>query len=167
MANIITGIRIVCGISLIFCPVFSTWFYMLYCLGGISDFLDGIAARHWGKETRLGARLDTAADIVFTGIVIMKVLQAVNIPRWIIVCIVCIAAIKCINMISGFLIYRRLVSEHTVMNKVCGVLLFAVPLCIGRFPWQLVHVLILLTCIAAAFAAVQEGYYIRIGKEIV
>ena len=166
MANIITGIRIVCALALIFCPTFSTWFYMLYILGGISDVLDGIAARHLGKETKFGARLDTIADIVFTAIVIVKVVRALYIPVWIIIWIVSIAVMKCINIISGFVIYKQFVSEHTAMNKICGVLLFAIPLCIGRFPWQPVAILIILTCAIATIAAIQEGHYIRTGKEI-
>ena len=37
MANIITGIRIVCSIVLLFCPVFSPAFYTLYIIAGVSD----------------------------------------------------------------------------------------------------------------------------------
>lgn len=166
MANVITGIRIVCALVLIFCPTFSTWFYVLYISGGISDVLDGIAARRLGKETKLGAQLDTVADIVFVLIVLIKVVRTVYIPIWLIIWIACIAVIKFISIISGFVIYKRFVSEHTVMNKICGILLFAIPLCIGLFPRQPVAMLIILTCCAATFAAVQEGHYIRTGKEI-
>ena len=166
MANVITGIRIVCALILIFCPTFSSWFYIFYIVGCISDALDGIAARHLKKETKFGAQLDTAADTVFVLIVLIKVVRAVYIPIWLILWIACIAVIKCINMLSGFIIYKRFISEHTVMNKLCGVLLFAIPLCIGQFPWQSVVFFIVLTCGAATFAAVQEGHYIRTGKEI-
>lgn len=166
MANIITGIRILCALALIFSPTFSAWFYALYILGGISDVLDGFIARHFGKETKLGARLDTAADIVFTAVVMIKVLLTVKIPLWVIVWTVCIAAVKCINIISGLVIHKRFIAEHTVLNKICGVLLFAVPLCIERLPGLPVNVLLALTCVTATFAAFQEGHYIRRGKEI-
>lgn len=166
MANVLTGIRIVCALILIFCPTFSTWFYVLYIIGGISDVLDGVAARHLGKETKFGAQLDTVADIVFIVIVITKTVRAIYIPMWLIIWIVCIAVIKSINIFSGFVIYKRFVSEHTVMNKICGVFLFGIPLCIGQFPGHTVAILIILTCGVATFAAIQEGHYIRIGKEI-
>ena len=162
----ITGIRIVCALALIFCPTFSAWFYALYLLGGVSDVLDGIAARHFGKETELGARLDTAADLVFTVIVIIKVVRAIRIPMWLLVWTACIAVIKIANILCGFVLYKRFVSEHTVMNKICGALLFAIPLCVGWLPWQPVALLLILTCVTATAAAVQEGYYIRTGKEI-
>jgi len=41
MADIITGIRIVCSIALLFCPLFSQVFYALYITAGISDMIDG------------------------------------------------------------------------------------------------------------------------------
>lgn len=166
VANVITCVRIVCALVLVFCPTFSAWFNVFYIIGGVSDVLDGIAARRLGEETRLGAQLDTIADIIFSAVVILKVVRKIYIPMWLIIWIACIAVVKCVNIISGFIIYKRLVSEHTVMNKICGILLFAVPLCIGQLPQQAAAVLIILTCCAATFAAVQEGYYIRTGKEI-
>ena len=166
MANIITGVRIVCAVALIFCPTFSSLFYFLYILGGISDVLDGIAARHLGKETKVGARLDTVADTVFTAVVIIKTVRAVNIPLWIIIWTVLIAVIKCINIISGFILYKRFIAEHTVMNKICGALLFVIVLCLGLLPGRLTVILIVLTGAVTTFAAIQEGYYIQTGKEI-
>ena len=165
-ANVITGVRIVCALSLIFCPAFSIWFYVLYIVGGVSDVLDGAAARHFGKETRFGAQLDTAADIVFSAIVIMKVVRAISIPMWLVVWIICIAVMKCVSIFIGLILYKRFISEHTVMNKICGVLLFAVPFCVGWFPRQQTLALIILTCAAATLAAVQEGHCIRAGREI-
>ena len=166
MANVITCIRIICGIALIFCPVFSKCFYLCYIVGGASDVLDGAAARYLGKETKLGAQLDTAADCVFFGIVLIKLLATIYIPLWLTVWIVVIAFIKCANTACGLIRYKRIVPVHTLSNKICGILLFAIPLCIGSFPWQPVTILIIATCALATFAAIQEGRYIRTGKEI-
>lgn len=166
MANIITGIRIVCAIAMVFCPTFSRQFYMLYVFGGISDIFDGIVARHLGKETKFGAQFDTIADVVFTITVIIKTVRVVVFPVWIICWIVCIAVIKFINIVSGFVKYKRFFSEHTIMNKICGVLFFAIPLCIGMFQYQQIAILIVVTCSMATIAAIQEGYYIRTEKEI-
>ena len=167
MANIITSLRIVCALTLGLCPTFSKWFYILYIIAGISDVLDGICARYFGKETKLGAQLDTIADIIFTAVVLFKVINAVTVPIWLIIWTIVIAVIKAINIIYGFIKYKKFVSEHTIPNKACGIFLFMIPLCIGFFPWQPVEALILITCAMATFAAVQEGYYIRKGKEII
>lgn len=166
-ANIITGIRIVCALSLIFCPTFSVRFYAFYIIGGISDILDGIIARKFHEETKFGAKLDTVADIVFTMIVMIKILHKVYVPVWLIIWIICIAVIKCFGITIGFVIYKRFISEHTVINKICGILLFFIPFCIGNFSRKSVEILIILTALTATVAAIKEGYYIFTGKEIV
>ena len=72
MANMITGVRILCGLALLFFPAFSKWFYVIYVTGGLSDALDGWTARRLGEVSDFGARLDTVADITFFGVVLIK-----------------------------------------------------------------------------------------------
>ena len=64
MANIITSIRIVLSVGLLFCPTFSPVFYELYIAAGFSDMIDGAVARRTGTVSELGSRLDTIADTV-------------------------------------------------------------------------------------------------------
>lgn len=64
MANIITAVRIVCSIALLFFPGFSPAFYTLYIVAGISDILDGTVARKTGTISEFGSKLDTVADFV-------------------------------------------------------------------------------------------------------
>ena len=164
-ANALTAVRILCALILCFCPAFSKRFYAVYLLGGASDVLDGIAARHSGKASAFGARFDTVSDIVFTAVMLIKIIRAVSFPVWLILWIVCIAVMKGINILCGFVLYKRFVSEHTVLNRLCGVLLFALPFCIGGlFPRIPTAPLFLPVCVTATLAAVQEGHYIRIGK---
>ncbi|MBO7263603.1 MAG: hypothetical protein J6U93_03665 [Alistipes sp.] len=42
IANIITGCRIICSVLLLFIPLFSVGFYVVYLLCGISDMVDGV-----------------------------------------------------------------------------------------------------------------------------
>ena len=58
MANIITAIRIVCSIALLFFPGFSPAFYTLDIVAGISDILDGTVARKTGTISEFGSKLD-------------------------------------------------------------------------------------------------------------
>ncbi|MGX8773452.1 MAG: CDP-alcohol phosphatidyltransferase family protein, partial [Bacillota bacterium] len=74
MANIITGIRIVCSIALLFVPVFSSGFYALYLIAGFSDMIDGIVARKTGTASDFGSKLDTVADIVLVAVCLIKLL---------------------------------------------------------------------------------------------
>ena len=74
MANIITGIRIVISVFLLFCPVFSQVFYVLYITAGVSDMADGAVARKTGTVSEFGSRLDTIADIVFVVACMIKLI---------------------------------------------------------------------------------------------
>ena len=61
MANIITSLRIVLSMIMLFTPVFSSQFYWLYVSAGITDMVDGTVARLTGSAGEKGAKLDSAA----------------------------------------------------------------------------------------------------------
>jgi len=157
IANIITGCRILCSILMLFFRVFSPCFSVLYLFCGFTDMVDGTVARKTNAVSAFGARLDTAADIAFTAAALIKFLPAVHIPGWLWIWIAGIVIIKTGNLALGFLCRKRFVSLHTVMNKVTGLLLFLLPLTLPfpAFLWCAAVV-----CAIAAFAAIQEGYYI-------
>ncbi len=160
MANIITCIRIVCGAALLFCPVFSPAFYALYITAGVSDMADGIVARKTGTVSAFGSKLDTAADFVLVAVCMIKLIPAVHAPGWLIILTAVIALTKAVNLISGYVVRRELVVLHTVMNKVTGILLFALPLTLTVIDLKYSGAVV---CAAATFAAIQEGHLIRTG----
>ena len=71
-----------------------------------------------------------------------------------------ILIIKIINIISGFVVLKKLVTVHSVMNKITGALLFVLPLTVRMINFRFSAAVV---CAVAAFAAVQEGHYIRTG----
>lgn len=97
MANSITGIRIVCSIALLFCPVFSSVFYVLYIIAGVSDMIDGAVARKTGTVSEFGSKFDTAADFVLVVVCLIKLIPVIHVPIWLIIWIIVIAVIKAIN----------------------------------------------------------------------
>ena len=163
IANIITGFRILISIALLFCPVFSPAFYVLYLIAGVSDMIDGIIARRTNTVSEFGARFDTASDFVFVVVCLIKMLPVVSMPIWLCVWIVIIALIKIVNIISGCIVQRKLVAIHSVMNKVTGVLLFVLPLTFSIVPLKYSAIPV---CAVATIAAVQEGYFIRTDSDI-
>ena len=161
MANAITIFRIAAGLVLLFCPAFSPAFYVFYIAAGLSDMLDGYAARKTDTVSPLGARLDTIADLVLVAVCLIKLLPVLDIPTWLSVWIGIIALIKAVNIISGFVMEKKFAAVHSVMNKVTGVLLFLLPLTIPAVPLKYSAIVV---CAAATFAAVQEGHFIRTGR---
>ena len=162
MANTITFFRIAAGIVLLFCPVFSPAFYVFYIVAGVSDMLDGFVARKTNTASRFGARLDTIADFVLVVVCLIKLLPILRIPAWLYAWIGIIALIKVVNIIFGFVVQRKFVAVHSVMNKATGALLFLLPLTIPAVGLKTSAVVV---CAAATFAAIQEGYFIRTGRE--
>ncbi|WP_303858068.1 CDP-alcohol phosphatidyltransferase family protein [Aminicella lysinilytica] len=163
MANLITGCRILCSIIMIFFPAFSVTFYVLYLAGGVTDMVDGLVARKTNTVSKMGSRLDSIADVFFVAVSLFKILPAVDISTWLWIWIAVIAAIKVINILSGFLSQKRFVAEHTIMNKVTGFLLFLLPLTLTVIELNYSGAVV---CYIATFAAIQEGHYIRTGKEV-
>ena len=162
IANIITGFRVLISIALLFCPVFSPVFYVLYLIAGLSDMIDGTIARRMNTVSEFGARFDTAADFVFVVVCLIKFLPVISIPAWLYVWIVLIALIKIIIIISGYVVQKKLVAVHSVMNKMTGVLLSILPLTFLIVPLKYLAIPV---CAVATFAAVQEGHFIRTGRD--
>ena len=128
IANIITSSRILCSICLLLCPVVSIAFYSMYLFCGITDMVDGTIARKTKSVNETGARLDTVADIVFVAVCFVKILPLIQFPTWLWIWIVVIATIKIGNVVWGLICNKKLVSMHTILNKVTGFLLFLFPL---------------------------------------
>ena len=161
-ANLITGVRILCSIVLLFCQPFSPPFIVLYLIAGITDMTDGAVARRTNTTSELGAKLDTAADFVFVAVCLWKLLPSLAVPLWLWIWIVLIALIKMINITSGYVIQKKYVALHTVMNKVTGILLFILPL---TLPVVELKYSAPLVCMVATFAAIQEGHFVRTERE--
>ena len=107
MANVITCFRILVSFALLFFPVHSEPFNLLYLTAGISDMVDGMVARRTKNATEFGARLDTAADFAFVVVCLIRLLPVIVIPTWLYVWTGVIALIKGINIVSGFVITEK------------------------------------------------------------
>ena len=160
-ANLITGMRILSSIVLLFCPVFSPVFFALYVIAGITDMIDGAVARKTGAVSALGARLDTAADFVFVAVCLWKLLPKLSVPLWLWLWIGGIALIRAVNILFGYICQKRFVVMHTVLNKITGILLFILPLTLRVIDLRYSGGFV---CAVATCSAIQEGVFIRMGK---
>ncbi len=160
IANIITSSRILCAIFLLFCPVFSVVFYLVYLFCGITDMIDGTVARKIKAVSEFGAKLDTVADIVFIAVCLAKMLPLMHLPIWLWIWIAVIAIIKIKNILLGIICGKQLIAMHTFLNKATGLLLFFFPLTLNFIEPIYSSVVV---CSLATLAAIQEGYYIRKG----
>ena len=158
IANIITGSRIVLSLPLLFIPLTSAWFYALYLLCGLSDMIDGTVARKLGSVSDFGAKLDTVSDFVFMTVAVIKFVPHLHISVWLWIWIGIIAMIKLGNVVREFVRTKKLISSHTVLNKVMGLLLFLLPVTISFV--DLTYTLPVV-CTVATVAAMHEWYYME------
>ena len=78
-----------------------------------------------------------------------------QITVWLWIWIGLIALIKLINILYGLIIQKKLVSEHTVANRLTGLLLFLLPLTLTAVRIEYTAPIV---CVVATISAVQEGY---------
>lgn len=162
VANVLTFSRIALSVALLTQTPLSPAFLALLAAAGITDMIDGAIARATGSETEFGEKLDSIADVVLAAICLATILPAVSLPLWLLIWIAVIAVEKIANLAGGLLMYRRLIAPHTTANKIAGVLVFLVPFVIPIFGAVIPAIP---ACIAATFAVIQEGHYIRLGLD--
>ena len=124
--------------------------------------IDGEVARKTNTVSEFGGRLDTVADFLLVVACLIKLIPVLDIPVWMSIWIAVIALTKAINVVSGYVMKKRFVTVHTVMNKIAGLMLFVLPMTLRIIDLKYSGAV---ACTAATFAAIYEGYIIRTGKE--
>lgn len=76
----------------------------LFAIAGVSDGLDGLIAKRFNYQTRLGAILDPAADkiLLVSGYVMLAVLG--HVPVWLVV----VVAFRDLLIVAGYLVYTSM-----------------------------------------------------------
>lgn len=153
VADIITVSRILFSLLLFVFSSSSYLFTVLYIICGITDMLDGFVARKLHTESKKGAMLDSAADIVFTIVYAFKILPMMLIPLWIWIWVGMIAVIKTAAIVLKSKNEHGLSVEHSFLNKLTGLLIFLFPLSvhIADIKYSAAFV-----CIIATFAVLDE-----------
>ena len=163
IANIITGSRIIFSLPLVWIPLSSAWFYVFYLFCGFTDMIDGTIARKTGAVSKFGARLDTVSDFVFMLVCGIKILPVLHIPVWLWVWITLIALTKVFNVTRVFIRKKKLISIHSVLNKITGFALFLLPL---TLTFSKTAYSVAIVCVLATVAVMQEVYLIAKGQEV-
>lgn len=122
IANCITLLRIIGTFSLLFTESFSNMFFIIYTICGITDVLDGFVARVTNTSSEFGAKLDSAADLFFYAVMIVKVFPVLwdKLPRWLWLIALTAVAVRLASYLLAAIKYKRFASLHTYMNKFTG-----------------------------------------------
>ena len=153
LANCITAARIVLAGALAGLKPFSAAFYAVYLSTWITDILDGWVARKLKAESSLGAKLDTAADLVLAAVLFIKLYPLLH-PS--IAIVIWAAAIMLLKLASMTVIHERFGvfgMVHTRLNKLTGMLLMAYPLVMQ---WIDSNISLTVLAVIATIAAAEE-----------
>lgn len=127
--NVVTSLRIIGTLILLPLHTSSDIFLVIYTFTGLSDVLDGYLARKLNAESELGSKLDSAADLFFYAVSLIKLLPVlwIKLSRkvWILVSI--IVVLRLFDYLYFAYKYGELSSTHSIWNKMTSVGLFGIP----------------------------------------
>lgn len=125
-ANIITIARMILSILLLFLLNNRVLFFIVFLICGLSDVADGIIARKSNTGSKLGAKLDSFADLLLYGISTAFIfISAGKELRVLWLYLAMILLIRFFNMIIAARKFHTFAIIHTWGNKLTGVLVFA------------------------------------------
>lgn len=155
LANGITFSRMILVVALIFVKPLSIMFFAIYLICGISDILDGYVARKTATESRLGAKLDSLADLMMVAVVGVRLYPCIA-PILQVEVMVWIGAIGLVRLLSLFIVrskFKTFSLLHTYGNKATGFFLFVFP-----FFLLSVHadVFVYFLCLVASLSSLEE-----------
>lgn len=129
LPNIITVIRIIGSVALMFIDPLTVAFFIVYSIAGFSDAIDGYIARRFKVTSRLGALLDSIADLLFYAVMLIKVFPILweLLPQFIWIIVGLVIAVRIGAYVVAAIKYRRFASVHTYLNKLTGIIIFTVP----------------------------------------
>ncbi|MFZ5353133.1 MAG: CDP-alcohol phosphatidyltransferase family protein [Bacillota bacterium] len=151
--NCISIVRIMLSLVLIFLKPLSAAFYSVYIICGLSDMIDGFIARKTGTSSRLGARLDSIADLIMTGVLLFILYPVVKLTSEAVIWIILIALVRLASMIVALKRFKTFAVLHTYGNKLTGILIFIFPILL---PFKKLDLLMYIICFVASVSAIEE-----------
>lgn len=128
-ADTITALRIAFSLFLLFLPLPSAGFFAVYTVTGLTYVLDGWLARKTGTASDFGARLDSAADLLFYGTVLFRLFPVLwqKLPAGIWYCVTVILLVRLTAYAAAAIQCHRFAALHTRLNKLTGAAVFLLP----------------------------------------
>lgn len=161
--NIITSLRLVFSIILLFIKPFSILFFLFYILCGISDALDGYIARKINSNSSFGATFDSIADLLFITILLIIFIPIIPWSKWMLLGLFTIVFLRFFSLGIGFIKYRTFTFLHTYANKAAGLALFCFPILYYFFGLPITTASVLFI---AGISAIEELIIMITSKEL-
>ena len=128
-ADTVTAVRMAASLFLLFLPLKSPGFFAVYTLAGLTDALDGWLARRTGTTGDFGARLDSIADLLFYGAVLIRLFPVLyrTLPRGVWYAAAGVLLVRLAAYGTAAIKYHCFAPLHTRLNKLTGAAVFLLP----------------------------------------
>ena len=129
IADTVTSVRISASLVLLVLPLRSAGVLVVYALAGLTDALVGWLARKTGAACDFGARLDSVADLLFDGVVLLRLFPCFwqTLPAAVWYAVAVVLPVRLADYATAAVKYRRFAALHTWLNKLTGVGVFLLP----------------------------------------
>jgi CDP-diacylglycerol--glycerol-3-phosphate 3-phosphatidyltransferase len=130
--TLITSLRIIGALALIFLVPFTKAFYAVYVVCGVSDVLDGFVARRFGWTSDIGSKIDSFADLFFYAVVLVRTFPVLwaTLPGSIWIILGVVLMLRLILYIKYAVIDHEFGHPHTYLNKFSSFTVFFIILVI-------------------------------------
>ena len=127
--NMLSILRMLGTLALVFVQPVTLPFFVIYTLCGVSDVLDGWIARATDSTSELGSRLDSAADLMFYVVMMLRILPELvkRLPQGIWYWVGGILLLRAGLYLTVALRFHRFSAVHTYLNKLTGASVFLIP----------------------------------------
>lgn len=119
LPNLLTLLRAAGAVGLLFLPPVGVAFWTVYLLCGVTDMVDGPLARRWQVQSRTGAILDSAADLLFMAACAWRLIPLWRLPQWIWLWAAALALGQGILMLMAWKA-GKMELLHQDANRICG-----------------------------------------------
>ena len=165
--NIITSIRIIGAIGIIFIEPFTLAFFLVYGLCGITDALDGFVARKFHLESKFGSILDSVSDLLFLGVMAFKIFPTLIelLPIWNWIIILTAVGFQAIAYIICAIKFKKFSAVHTYANKIMSAAIFFYPFSFIGFISAIYETYVAVFGTVAIYASIEINLIHLIAKE--
>ena len=163
--NILSLSRIPVSIAMMFLAKINIYaFLVTYAVAGINDVLDGLIARRFHWESKLGAKIDSIGDVVFLLCAVVAVIfgvEEIKLHPSIYVAVGVIALVRGVNALFTRIKFKQWGFIHNLFVKYASVpIFFIIPISI--LMKKVPNTLLLAMLVLIVLASVEETWILKV-----
>ena len=165
--NMITSVRIIGALMMLFLKPLSTEFFIVYGVCGFTDAVDGFIARTFRLQSKFGSVLDSISDLVFFGVLAIMIIPVLIelLPVWNWALFIIPFLLQSLGYIVCAFKFKKFSSLHTYSNKALGACVFLYPFSFIGLNSAVYETFTILLGIVAFYASIETNLIHIVSKK--